>query len=720
MSMGIGVNLSDPRTAAAAARFHQLLQNGVPKEQASQIMQQEGGMIPIANLAIAYQQLQDAAKRSQVPPPSPGTVAQHIFAADAQMHGQMPPQQMPPQQMPSQQMPPQQPDPRMAGVANLPNTMGATGYKGGGIVAFNGENDEQQVFADPRGDTSGYGPFIDPNAGAPPVHPPLPKVPAFWQSSDPDSESQFGLDITSIADAYKASVGSNITATAARNQLEAQLAGLRNQRLNVVGAFGSYFTSMTPTEREKREADLSNIDSKIEATQKKLSAFRGRETPAATPIAAAANPAAAAAVAAAAANPAATAAAPVNEAAAQKAAIQGGVADFLGRTGEKWHPGMVGTPLSGMGGGFRLSNYDAQLAPPGAQLGLPGAYGSIQASLRGGSGGIPRVTADTSAADAELVRLHGEKAPGELGDYINQISDASKKLGIGNANEQMAQYLDKQDSDLKSWRQDDRRMALANAGFKMAMAASQPGQAGNGLTQLLSAGSVGGLEAAQGLAAINKEQRLSAQRMQENRIKLAQSNELINAGYLKDGLLLRNQAVAQQKADERYAAELAIGIGRDQSHAAEVNATLAERAQAAQLQARYGAYGRHPGSELDEAVAHFSNLAAQGVPGAQEQVDALNKQRRDFYNNGAAGLGTDARAKTALQTNFERLIATDRGQALWRIASNASDPAKRAAARNSLMQQAQLLQEFGVEAGGEAGGVTGGADLGNLFGPTAK
>ena len=717
MSMGIGVNLSDPRTAAAAARFHQLLQNGVPKEQASQIMQQEGGMIPIANLAIAYQQLQDAAKRSQVPPPSPGTVAQHIFAADAQMHGQMPPQQMPPQQMPSQQMPPQQPDPRMAGVANLPNTMGATGYKGGGIVAFNGENDEQQVSADTDDPAYTVGNPSDTN------RPSQGTIDASVTNASfgaPGRESQFGQDITSIVNAYKASVGSNITATAARNQLEAQLAGLRNQRLNVAGAFGSYFTSMTPTEREKREADLSNIDSKIEATQKKLSAFRGRETPAATPIAAAANPAAAAAVAAAAANPAATAAAPVNEAAAQKAAIQGGVADFLGQTGEKWHPGMVGAPLSGMGGGLRPYNDDAQLAPPGAQLGLPGAYGSIQASLRGGSGGIPRVTADTSAADAELVRLHGEKAPGELGDYINQISDASKKLGIGNANEQMAQYLDKQDSDLKSWRQDDRRMALANAGFKMAMAASQPGQAGNGLTQLLSAGSVGGLEAAQGLAAINKEQRLSAQRMQENRIKLAQSNELINEGYLKEGLLLRSQAVAQQKANERYAAELAIGIGRDQSHAAEVNATLTERSQAAQLQAEFGAYGRHPGSALDAEASSLSILAARGVPGAQEKVDALNSQRRDFYNNGAAGLGTDAKAKTALQTNFARLIATERGQALWRIASNASDPAKRAAARNSLMQQAQLLQEFGVEAGGEAGGVTGGADLGNLFGPTAK
>lgn len=699
MSMGLGIETTDPRVTAAAARYHQLQQQGMPPPQIMMMLQQEGGLVPVQKLAAAYQQLQAAAKRSQIQPPQPGTVAQQIFAADAQLHGQMPPQPMPPQQMqPPMQQPPA--DPRMTGVANLPNTMGETGYKGGGIVAFaKGE----EVEADPRGDTSGFGPFIDPDAGAPPPHIPMRD---YYTPSDPNSESEFGQDVRGLVGAYKGAVGRNTAATAARNQLEQQLADLKNQRMSVAGAFGGYFTSMTPTEREQRGAKLSAIDSQIKAVQGKLSALYSGETPAAvTP----------AAVTPAAVTPAA---APTDEAAAQKAALRSGVAEFLGQTGVQWQPGMRGAPAPGMGGGFRPADTEGLITPEnrewldrqGAAGALPGTSASIRASLRGGLGGIPRVTADTSAAEAELARLRGEKAPGELDDYTNQVRAAAQKLGIGSANEQMAKYLDQRDKDLQNWNKYDRRMALANAGFQMAMAAGQPGQAGSGLAKFFNAAGVGGGAAAQGLAAVNKEQRALAQRMQEDRIKLAQSEELINMGYLKEGLALRNQAVAERKANERYGAELAIGISRDKSHAAEVNATIAERYLSAQLAAN-----SHPYGGLDMWAAQ--QLSGQINPTTNKPYTTTEILSAIQGPKHAAMLDAAHNKLMTSDDNYKRDY-----EIAWGPKADLNNPkltpeqrTKIINARNSLERRKQNYLLSAQTSGG-----TGGEYLGNLFGPTAE
>jgi hypothetical protein len=555
----------DPRTTAAAARYHQLESQGIPPPQIMATLQQESGLVPVQQLAAAYQQLKQAAQRSQIQPPQPGNVAQHIFAADAQLHGQMPPQQMPPemQQMPPQQMQPPS-DPRMTGIAQIPNTMGRTGYASGGIVAFSGKDNDQQVQSDDMG--------FDPDTMAP-----LPQD--TWAAMTDEQ-----------------------------------------RRL---------YNDYIEKNRAKHEAYLERLGGpKASESSKKLFAATAVPTPAAL-AQGAANPAA---------NPSATPAATGKEV---DPAVRGAIQEFLANPGDNWKPGMVGASAPGVGGGFHAAG--APDTTTSAGLVSPAALSaSERVSLRGGLGGIKPVTADTSALDAEMARINALKKAGKLSEYTDEVAAENKRLGIGNAYDQMAKYYDKQENDLKDWAKYDRRHALANAGFKMAIAAGQPGQAGSGLTKLLNSGAVFGAEATQGLMSLKKEERANNQRMMENRLRLAQANELIQSGNLKEGLALRAQAVQEDKFNERTLGQLAI----DKTNAIE-RANQANSANQAHILGMQISAAARPYQTVQGDVFH-------SLLGSTNPTTGKNYTAPEAYQ-----YMQDAQHKYALQMAHDKLIVSD-------------------------------------------------------------
>ena len=161
MTAGL-LDLGDPRTGAAALRYQQLQGQGMPHDQILAMLQQEGGMPPVAQLAMQYQRLKNASAQQQPPAPQ-GTIAQQLQsgqlppAPGQQAPAPPPPQQRPPMpqqgnpQMPPQQMPQRPPMPqqqgRTAGIAGLPAPGIGKNFASGGIIAFDEGGDIQNSMA---------------------------------------------------------------------------------------------------------------------------------------------------------------------------------------------------------------------------------------------------------------------------------------------------------------------------------------------------------------------------------------------------------------------------------------------------------------------------------------------------------------------------------------------------------------------------------------------
>jgi len=296
---------------------------------------------------------------------------------------------------------------------------------------------------------------------------------------------------------------------------------------------------------------------------------------------------------------------------------------------------------------------------------------------------------DMAAMDAQIARPVPKARTAQ--ESMADIQTALDAAGVGDAAKQYQAYLDKRRDDLGEQYKKDRRMALADAGFKMAMAASQPGQAGNNLTKFLSAAAVGGADAAQGIMALHKEQRANEQRLAEDQLKLQQSEELRKAGYVKDAVVLSKESERDATAAMHWHDQLVMDKNNREWDYAKAEAEMQNRIQVARLQAQSHPYG---GVEME----HYNDLKNQGLT-PQQAWESLQGPKH----------------AAQLQANFEKFMATEEGQNALRIIRTSKDPNKVAAARNSIIQGMQYMTPQGL--GLASLGVGGGQDLGNLFGP---
>jgi hypothetical protein len=173
--------------------------------------------------------------------------------------------------------------------------------------------------------------------------------------------------------------------------------------------------------------------------------------------------------------------------------------------------------------------------------------------------GLGEVSGDFSKSRDFLSQLSAsKKSDADLTEeqQIEKLEALNKKYGIGKADEEYGKYLERREGEAGKQLAEDRRMALAQAGFAMAEAASRRGRERTGF---LGAAAIGGTKGAQLIDKAVRENRALKDRLAESRMALAQSQEMRKAGNIKEGLAL------QRSAKKDYEATLAAIAQNEQN-----------------------------------------------------------------------------------------------------------------------------------------------------------
>ena len=217
----------------------------------------------------------------------------------------------------------------------------------------------------------------------------------------------------------------------------------------------------------------------------------------------------------------------------------------------------VRTPFSSPSAAGSAFDRAIRTAREGVQQGGP--------SVRPSGSSISTASRIARRAEAEKP----EEAAKDLEDYEKEIADIYEKRGIGKAGAEYRKYLEEERARGEEERRTGQRLALAQAGFRMAQEAGKPGG------KFLSALGAGGEQLASQMQALRREQQANNRSLREAQFRLAQADELQAAGRIKDAMALRKDAQtrydrAQERAEDnayRYAV-----LGSEERRA---NATLA-------------------------------------------------------------------------------------------------------------------------------------------------
>ncbi len=120
-----------------------------------------------------------------------------------------------------------------------------------------------------------------------------------------------------------------------------------------------------------------------------------------------------------------------------------------------------------------------------------------------------------------------------------QVEKDLAALGIGKAAEARTKFLDRREAEAGKQLAEDRRMALAQAGFAMAEAASRRGRERTGF---LGAAAIGGTKGAQLIDKAVRENRALKDSIAENRLSLMQAQEMMKAGNYREGAAQAREA----------------------------------------------------------------------------------------------------------------------------------------------------------------------------------
>ncbi len=140
-------------------------------------------------------------------------------------------------------------------------------------------------------------------------------------------------------------------------------------------------------------------------------------------------------------------------------------------------------------------------------------------------------------ADTRITPPPAEKDITE--EQYKKLQDFRTREGIGKAREEMSQFLTSEERRLEKAYGEDRRLAFAEAGFRMAQAASRPG------ATFLGALSEGAISGTQALKGINKELTENKRLLKQSMIKLKEAAELEKEGDYKTAMGLNKEARAE-------------------------------------------------------------------------------------------------------------------------------------------------------------------------------
>lgn len=220
-----------------------------------------------------------------------------------------------------------------------------------------------------------------------------------------------------------------------------------------------------------------------------------------------------------------------------------------------------------------------------------------------------------------------------------QMQKDLEAMGIGEASRKRGEYLTKREAEAEKDLASDKRMALAQAGFAMAEAASRRGRERTGF---LGAAAIGGATGTKLYQAALKENRALKDRIQENRFALDQANEMIKMGNYRDGVAQARQAKDNLTNLNQALATNELGIskfigeqkGADRRLASQIASQDKRYAQAADI-----AQKRLMQSVLKEVPILIPEF---GKMSSSEQGKALNALLTNLAGGTAATTGLDA------------------------------------------------------------------------------
>lgn len=221
-------------------------------------------------------------------------------------------------------------------------------------------------------------------------------------------------------------------------------------------------------------------------------------------------------------------------------------------------------------------------------------------------------------------------------ERIAEMAALQEKYGIGEAGKKRGEYLTKREAEAEQDLSRDKRLALAQAGFAMAEAASRRGRDRTGF---LGAAAIGGTQGAKLYQAALKENRAIKDKIQDNRFALDQANEMIKAGNIEKGTALAREAQANLRALDQARAQTELSIaeltarerGADRRLGAQLASQKERYAQAAQIQREKllsdllesGALGSDPDEISKKLSAMFGAFSGKGgtLSGTIEDIE---------------------------------------------------------------------------------------------------
>lgn len=222
-------------------------------------------------------------------------------------------------------------------------------------------------------------------------------------------------------------------------------------------------------------------------------------------------------------------------------------------------------------------------------------------------------------------------------DYTAQIEKAQAAAGIGKASEareaQLAAQLEKDKGTAKS----DRWLGLAQAGFKMAQAASRPGA-----TFLGSLGE-GGADLTGTIREINKEMRQTERAIEAEKYQMALGREQMKSGNITEGRRMFDAAQARKDNLEARREQLKLGYAQIASQ---------ERIAANRVAAMGGGAGGRGDPNLAKLNAALYEAQESGDP---EAIAEATRRREAYVAGGSATVlaGRQRAEERALEMAFD-------------------------------------------------------------------
>lgn len=235
-----------------------------------------------------------------------------------------------------------------------------------------------------------------------------------------------------------------------------------------------------------------------------------------------------------------------------------------------------------------------------------------------------------------------------------------EREGLGAARGEMRQFLTDEEKRLDKTYGEDRRLAFAELGFKMAAAASRPG------ATFLGALSEGAISGAQALRGINKELAENKRLLKQSMIKLKEADELEKEGDYKAAMGLNKEARAE--ALKLYELRENLKLDREKI-AAQRDATAATREYTASTQAERMDLNRVQVAERILQNTPYSMLQTQLInlkPDETEKAQQIQQQMATLQRDAMTRAGLGAEAEASVMNDIQNMS----NEALMRAIQN--------------------------------------------------